>query len=115
MGHLVIKMAQVGPVRYILNCVRAHIFKLVFAFGLIGLLYSAPNVQAAQCTLMKVSSSSEAKLKVYFTRFSKEDSSKGKYKRCRLVRSAVVGTKTFFVTPFRKDAQVVVHKNNWPR
>jgi hypothetical protein len=64
---------------------------------------------------MKVPASDKAKLKVYFTRFSKEDSSGGKYKKCRLVRSAVSGTTHFYVTPFRKDATVIVHKNNWPR
>jgi hypothetical protein len=108
-------MAQSSRLRYIGIRVHRHLLKLVFAFCLFGLLVSGHEAKAASCTLMKVSSQADAKLKVYFTRFSKEDSSKGKYKRCRLVRSAVAGTQTFFVTPFRKDAQVIVHKSNWPR
>lgn len=79
------------------------------------MLMYEPSANASNCTLMKVSASDKAKLKVYFTRFAKEDSSSGRYKKCRLVRSAVAGTTTFYVTPFRKDAAVIVHKTNWPR
>ena len=67
---------------------------------------------AFACTLTKVSDAKQAELKVYFTRFAKEDTTGGKYKSCKLVSD---GGTTYFVTPFRQDANVVVHVDNWPK
>ncbi len=67
---------------------------------------------ALACELTKVASAKEAQIKVYFTRFPKEDTSQGKYKACKIVKTG--GTR-FFVTPFRQDATVVVHVDNWPK
>jgi hypothetical protein len=72
-------------------------------------LASAP---AIACKLSKSNDPKTAQMKVYFTRFPKEDTSAGKYKACRLVKE---GGTTFFVTPFRQDATVVVHPDNWPK
>ena len=63
------------------------------------------------CKLTKVKTANEAQMKVYFTRFESEDKTQGRYKKCRLVKK---GGQPFFVTPFRQDANVVVHKKNWP-
>jgi hypothetical protein len=49
-----------------------------------------------------------------FTKFPQEDTSKGAYKGCRIVKKAEPGAKGFFITPFRQDATVVVHRANWP-
>jgi hypothetical protein len=70
---------------------------------------------AARCTLLPVKKASEAALVVYFTRFLTEDKTEGKYKICRVVKKAETGTQTFFVTPFRQDANLVVHESNWPK
>lgn len=79
------------------------------ALSLAASLLSAP---AFGCELTKVGSAKDAKLKVYFTRFPKEDTTDGKYKKCRIVKK---GGTPFFITPFRQDANVVVHRSNWPR
>ncbi len=68
---------------------------------------------AARCTLMPLSKG-KADLSVYFTKFAGEDTTGGRYKKCRLVSKATEGTKTFRVTPFRQDASVVVTRANWP-
>lgn len=73
-----------------------------------------PHVAAA-CTLKKATSEKAAALVVYFTKFASEDKTGGKYKRCRIVNDAKSDTKTFHVTPFRQDANVVVLRANWPR
>ena len=73
---------------------------------------SAVSGSALACKLTKVNDAKGAQLKVYFTRFPKEDTTGGKYKACKLVKS---GGTTFFVTPFRQDATVVVHAENWPK
>jgi len=65
---------------------------------------------AGPCKLTKTKAAKDAKLKVYFTKFLKEDTTKGKYKKCRIVAK---GGTPFFVTPFRQDANVVVHASNW--
>lgn len=82
---------------------------------MVALLLSVPAVAGAEpCTLRKVDKASEAKLLVYFTRFPTEDKTGGKYKRCRIVRKDEAGTETFFVSPFRQDANLVVLRANWP-
>ena len=70
---------------------------------------------AETCTLYRVESSQNAELLVYFTRFAKEDNTAGQYKKCRVVKKKEPTSKTFFVTPFRRDANVVVLEQNWPR
>ena len=72
----------------------------------------AVSSPAFACKLTKVAAAKEAELKVYFTRFPKEDTTGGKYKSCKLVKDG--GTR-FFVTPFRQDANIVVHTDNWPK
>ena len=75
-------------------------------------LLSFTSGLALACKLTKVADAKSAELKVYFTRFPKEDTTGGKYKACKIVRD---GGTPFFVTPFRQDATVVVHPDNWPR
>ncbi len=77
-------------------------------------LMMAPS-SALACTLLKARSAKEADVLIYFTKFLKEDNSSGKYKRCRLVSRRQSDTKLFFVTPFRQDASVVIHRSNWPK
>ena len=78
-------------------------------------LASAPtSASARSCTLIELASAEGAKLKVYFTQFLKEDRSEGRYRTCRRVRRAEPDTIPFFVTPFREDADLVVHRDNWP-
>jgi outer membrane lipoprotein-sorting protein len=72
-------------------------------------------VAADACTLMRTTEAKNAELRVYFTKFAKEDKTGGKYKSCRIVRQKESETKMFYVTPFRQDANVVVHRSNWPR
>jgi hypothetical protein len=69
---------------------------------------------ASPCTLHAVYKADKAKIKVYFTKFLQEDNSGGRYKACKIVSRADKDTVTFFITPFRQDATVVVHKSNWP-
>jgi hypothetical protein len=84
--------------------------------ALVALLLALPDVAAAAgCTLLEQPRAEGAKLKVFFTRFAREDTSGGKFKECRLVTRAEAETLRFFVTPFRQDADVVVHADNWPR
>lgn len=79
-----------------------------------GLAFGAPSLAGA-CTLFQVQSAGEAKLKVFFTRFESEDKTGGKYKKCRIVKKKDEKSETFFITPFRQDATVVVHRENWPK
>lgn len=82
--------------------------------GLALLVVLTPQlVHAAPCTLMSVTQG-KAELIVYFTKFVAEDKTEGRYKKCRIVKKPIEGTQTFRVTPFRQDANVVVHKSNWP-
>jgi hypothetical protein len=74
----------------------------------------APSALAAECVLFEAPKADGADLKVYFTKFPQEDTSKGAYKGCRIVKKAEPGAKGFFITPFRQDATVVVHRSNWP-
>jgi hypothetical protein len=84
--------------------------------ALVSLLLAVPDAAAAAgCTLLEHPRAEGAKLKVFFTRFAREDTSAGKFKQCRLVTQAEAETVRFFVTPFRQDADVVVHTDNWPR
>jgi hypothetical protein len=85
--------------------------RIVTSFVVIALLLS-PSGIALACKLTKVADAKSAELKVYFTRFPKEDTTGGKYKACRIVKD---GGTAFFVTPFRQDATVVVHPDNWPK
>ena len=73
------------------------------------------SAAAAPCTLMRVDQREAAKLIVFFTKFEGEDKTEGRYKACKLVRTQEPGTETFFVTPFRPDATVVVHPSAWPK
>jgi len=68
---------------------------------------------AAPCTLM-AKAKGGVDLTVYFTKFAAEDKTGGRYKKCRIVTKGTEGTKTFRITPFRQDANVVVLKGNWP-
>lgn len=56
----------------------------------------------------------DAALIVYFTRFPSEDKTGGKYRGCKIVSKPEPGATKFFITPFRQDANLVVHKSNWP-
>jgi len=77
-------------------------------------MLALPSVAAA-CSLLRVEAAKGADLIVYFTRFKNEDNTEGKYKKCRLVKQRRDDTKSFFVTPFRQDANVIVHEDDWPR
>lgn len=70
---------------------------------------------SAACTLYHAREVKEAELVVYFTKFTKEDTTHGRYRRCRISRDKEEGATSFFVTPFRQDANTVVHKSNWPK
>lgn len=87
---------------------------LMFFLGLALLLGWSTSAEAAECLLLASSKAEGAELKVYFTKFAQEDTTKGAYKACRIVKKAEPGAKTFFITPFRQDANVVVHRDNWP-
>lgn len=80
----------------------------------LGLGLALPGLASA-CTLFGVPSAGEAQLKVFFTRFESEDNTGGKYRKCRIVKKRDGGAQTFFITPFRQDANVVVLKENWPK
>ena len=82
---------------------------------LAGLLLTPVASEASGCTLVRVSQKDAATLKVYFTRFAREDKSAGKYKNCRIVKNPTEGSKTFVVTPFRQDANVVLLRSSWPK
>jgi hypothetical protein len=86
---------------------------LALVIGTTALLGRAASA-AEPCTLLAVDKAENAKHRVYFTKFQKEDTSQGRYKRCRLVTKADKGTETFFVTPFRQEATLIVHRDNWP-
>lgn len=77
------------------------------------LLFPIP-ASATTCTLMRVKSAAKADLKVFFTRFEKEDRTGGRYRRCKLVTAKQDGTRTFLITPFRQDANLIVLRKNWP-
>lgn len=80
-----------------------------------SLLVGPLAAQAAEpCTLLLSPKAETAQHKVYFTKFKKEDNTGGRYKKCRIVTSPEPGTETFFVTPFRQDATLIVHPSNWP-
>ncbi len=88
---------------------------LLFALVLsLGLLLEGSTSVAAPCTLRQVKKSQGADLQVYFTKFRKEDQTQTKYRGCRIVTRDQAGTKRFYVTLFRHDANVVVHRSNWP-
>jgi hypothetical protein len=88
---------------------------LIAATLLVAVLCADLRASAAQpCKLQSVDKPEKAQLKVYFTKFTQEDNTSGKYKACRIVAKADKDTITFYITPFRQDATVVVHKSNWP-
>lgn len=78
----------------------------MLAFGAAGTAFADKP-----CVLTEIKDAKAAALKVYFTKFLKEDNTNGRYKNCRISKA---GGEAFFVTPFRQDATVVVHKSNWP-
>jgi hypothetical protein len=80
-----------------------------------GLLMAPTVATASGCTLIRVSTRDEATFRVYFTRFAQEDKSAGKYKKCRIVKTPVADSKTFLITPFRQDANLIILRSSWPR
>ena len=80
-----------------------------------GILLAPNPAQAADCTLVHVSSADTPSLRVYFTRFAREDKTGGKYKKCRIVKTPAEDSKTFLITPFRQDANLIVLRSRWPR
>lgn len=69
---------------------------------------------ALACTLYRVMSAEQAELRVYFTRFEREDTTGGRYRDCEVVASPDDDTILYWVTRFRQDANVIVHPDNWP-
>lgn len=67
------------------------------------------------CLLVEVFDPNGAEHRVYFTNFRREDDSNGRFQSCRLLDEPAPGAQPFFVTKFRQDASVVVHRDNWPR
>lgn len=94
--------------------VRAILTFVRWAPAVVLLVVALVPGLAYACTLLAVPAE-KAQLKVYFTKFVKEDTSGGKYKSCRIVTQAEKDTTTFFITPFRQDATLVVHESNWPK
>ena len=86
----------------------------VVAVTLVAFALTAVAGPAAACTLYRVLAAEQAELRVYFTRFEKEDTTGGKYKDCNIVATPEDDTITYWVTRFRQDANVVVHPSNWP-
>jgi hypothetical protein len=86
----------------------------LIAVLVLALLAPFRDALATPCTLVALDKPENAKIKVYFTKFVKEDNSGGKYKACKIVKKPEADSVTFFVTPFRQDATVVVHHSNWP-
>ena len=86
---------------------------LVGAGLVIACLWPAPT-NAAPCRLHKVAEVADANIIVYFTRFKREDQTDGRYRKCRVVSQCRQDCTRFFVTRFRQDATVVVHRSNWP-
>jgi hypothetical protein len=84
------------------------------AITLMVVVSTAVAMPATACTLYRVVSAEQAELRVYFTRFEKEDETGGKYKDCDIVETPEADTITYAVTRFRQDANVVVHPSNWP-
>ena len=88
----------------------------VFLTALVFVATAVPiPALAGKCTLVEVASADKSDLRVYFTRFVTEDKTKGRFKKCKIVEKPGKGTQAFFVTPFRQDATLVVHKSNWPK
>lgn len=82
---------------------------------LAGALLVYPSIAGATgCTLVEVPENAAPKLRVYFTKFPTEDNTAGRYKKCRIVKQPAEGGETFSVTPFRQDANLIVHPSNWP-
>jgi hypothetical protein len=86
----------------------------VVAVTLMALALTSVALPAVACTLYRVMSAEQAELRVYFTRFEKEDTTGGKYRDCDIVATPRDDTITYWVTRFRQDANVVVHPTNWP-
>lgn len=86
----------------------------VVAITLMALALTSVAVPAAACTLYRVLSAEQAELRVYFTRFEKEDTTGGKYRDCEIVATPEDDSLTYWVTRFRQDANVIVHPKNWP-
>lgn len=93
--------------------VRTPWHRLGFAALCLAALSLPTAALAAPCTLM-AKAQGGVDLTVYFTKFAAEDKTSGRYKTCRIVTKGTQGTKTFRITPFRQDANVVVLKGNWP-
>jgi len=93
---------------------RLRLLVGALALSALGLVMPIP-ARAAECTLLRVENAKEATLRVYFTRFDSEDKTGGRYKNCKIVKSAAAGTQTFAITKFRQDANLIVHPENWPK
>ena len=78
------------------------------------LLVAPASALAERCILREVGAKDDAKHKVFFTKFPKEDTSGGRFKTCKIVKSPAESSETFVITPFRQDATVIVHPSNWP-
>ncbi len=97
-----------GPARPLLR----GLLGLAFGFGLSAA--ATPALAQGECTLLQ-KAKGDADLIVYFTKFRAEDKTGGRYRKCRIVTKAGKGTQTFRLTPFRRDANLVVLRSNWPR
>ncbi|MEM1024048.1 MAG: hypothetical protein AAGD10_06195 [Myxococcota bacterium] len=75
-----------------------------------------PNTAWAQCTLAEVADIEDADVTIYFTKFPGEDESQGRFADCILIdiQKADESTQTFWISPFRQDADWVVHPSNFP-
>lgn len=99
------------------NRTRSRLGTTLAAGLIVGLIVAllGATATAAPCKLAQVDSADKARLRVYFTKFVQEDNSSGKYKGCKIVPNPDPSAETFFVTPFRQDATVIVHKKtSWP-
>jgi len=76
-----------------------------------------PSSALAECSLFEVQKIEDADMTVYFTKFPGEDESQGRFVDCVIVDpdEADAYTQAFWVSPFRQDADWVVHPSNFPR
>lgn len=81
----------------------------------VTLLLAPLTAWAEKCVLREVDAKDAPKHKVFFTKFEKEDSSGGRFRQCKIVKTPAPNEETFTITPFRQDATVVVFRaTGWP-